>query len=377
MVFLSIAALSIVLVLLVSLFTIRAISRPLTQAVTLANKVASGDLTVRIAVTSKDEFGTLLTALKSMNDNLSRMVNGIRTSAESMRHVAQEVASGNANLSHRSEEQASTLEETSSSMEEITAAMRENTQHAENANARAKQASHIAIQGGEAVGAVVTTMGEIQESSRRISDIIGVINGIAFQTNILALNAAVEAARAGEQGRGFAVVAAEVRTLAQRSGDAAKEIKALISNSVEKVNAGMVQAEVAGKTMGDVVTSVESVTALIGQISSATREQAGSIEQVNQAIGQMDQAVQQNAAVVEQTAAAAASMQDSAQQLYGSVSVFSIDSASSAEPAPRVTPTPVITTLRPTRVGVALPTQQRPKIDKAHRRDQDDNWKEF
>ena len=217
-------------------------------------------------------------------------------------------------------------------MEQLNSAVGQNTQSADNANAMAKQANQVAAQGGAVVGAVVTTMNEIQESSKKIGDIIGVIDGIAFQTNILALNAAVEAARAGEQGRGFAVVAAEVRSLAQRSADAAKEIKVLIGNSVQRVKTGTQQVENAGKTMNEIVAAVEKVTAIIDQISSASREQASGIGQVNQAIGQMDQVVQQNAAVVEQAAAAAESMQSSAQQLVESVSVFKLNSVA-REPA--------------------------------------------
>ena len=324
--------LSVALVLVVSFLTVRSITVPLAKALALANGVAAGDLTASIEVTSNDEFGSLLGALKSMNGNLTRMVTAIRSGAESIRSAAEEVAAGNANLSQRTEEQASTLEQTASSMEQLTSAVGQNTQSADNANAMAKQANQVAAQGGTVVGAVVTTMNEIQESSKKIGDIIGVIDGIAFQTNILALNAAVEAARAGEQGRGFAVVAAEVRSLAQRSADAAKEIKVLIGNSVQKVETGTRQVENAGKTMSEIVAAVEKVTGLIDQISSASREQASGIGQVNQAIGQMDQVVQQNAAVVEQAAAAAESMQSSAQQLVESVSVFKLNGVAREPP---------------------------------------------
>ena len=324
--------LSVALVLVVSFLTVRSITVPLAKALALANGVAAGDLTASIEVTSNDEFGSLLGALKSMNGNLTRMVTAIRSGAESIRSAAEEVAAGNANLSQRTEEQASTLEQTASSMEQLTSAVGQNTQSADNANAMAKQANQVAAQGGTVVGAVVTTMNEIQESSKKIGDIIGVIDGIAFQTNILALNAAVEAARAGEQGRGFAVVAAEVRSLAQRSADAAKEIKVLIGNSVQKVETGTPQVENAGKTMSEIVAAVEKVTGLIDQISSASREQASGIGQVNQAIGQMDQVVQQNAAVVEQAAAAAESMQSSAQQLVESVSVFKLNGVAREPP---------------------------------------------
>jgi methyl-accepting chemotaxis protein len=366
--------LTIVLVLLVSYFTIRSISAPLSRALALANQVAAGDLTAQIEVNSSDEFGKLLGALKAMNENLTRMVQDIRGGAESIRTAAEEVASGNANLSQRTEEQASTLEETASSMEELTAAVRENTQGANNANALANEANQVAAQGGTVVGAVVTTMNEIQESSKKIGDIIGVIDSIAFQTNILALNAAVEAARAGEQGRGFAVVATEVRALAQRSADAAKEIKILIGNSVQKVETGTRQVEDAGKTMSEIVASVEKVTAIINQISSASREQSSGIEQVNQAIGQMDQVVQQNAAVVEQAAAAAESMQANAQLLYQAVSVFKLDGMTPAKPAASDRPQ----AQAPARQNIALPQATKNiKSIGAQPEAREGEWKEF
>ena len=318
---------ALIIGILASIWITRSITRPLNAGLAFANKVAAGDLTATIEVTSNDEFGNLLGALKVMNENLTRMVSGIRLSAESIHNAAGEVASGNADLSSRTEEQASTLEETAASMEELTSAVHENTQSAGNANVLAKQANQVAARGGEVVSAVVATMNEIRESSRKIGDIIGVIDGIAFQTNILALNATVEAARAGEQGRGFAVVAAEVRSLAQRSAGAAKEIKALIGDSVEKVGTGTKQVEEAGKTMSEIVASVEKVTANIDQISSASREQASGIGQVNSAISQMDQVVQKNASVVVQAAAAAELMQANAQQLVQSVSVFKLSDA--------------------------------------------------
>jgi len=250
-------AFALIIGILASIWITRSITRPLTAGLAFANQVAAGDLTATIEVTSNDEFGKLLGALKAMNENLTRMVSGIRLSAESIHNAAEEVASGNTDLSQRTEEQASTLEETAASMEELTSAVNENTQSAGNANVLAKQANQVAARGGEVVSAVVTTMNEIRQSSKKIGDIIGVIDSIAFQTNILALNAAVEAARAGEQGRGFAVVAAEVRSLAQRSAGAAKEIKALIGDSVQKVDTGTQQVEDAGKTMSEIVASVE------------------------------------------------------------------------------------------------------------------------
>jgi methyl-accepting chemotaxis protein len=322
---------ALVIGILASIWITRSITRPLNTGLAFANQVAAGDLTATIEVTSNDEFGRLLGALKAMNENLTRMVSGIRLSAESIHKAAEEVASGNTDLSQRTEEQASTLEETAASMEELTSAVTENTQSAGNANVLAKQANQVAARGGEVVSAVVTTMNEIRQSSKKIGDIIGVIDGIAFQTNILALNAAVEAARAGEQGRGFAVVAAEVRSLAQRSAGAAKEIKALIGDSVQKVDTGTQQVEDAGKTMSEIVASVEKVTANIDQISSASREQASGIGQVNSAVSQMDQVVQKNAAVVLQAAAAAELMQANAQELVQLVSVFKLGDAAPAE----------------------------------------------
>ncbi|MEQ1772741.1 MAG: methyl-accepting chemotaxis protein [Burkholderiales bacterium] len=332
---------TIIVLLLVAYLIVNAIAVPLNKALGMANQVAAGDLTATVEITSLDEFGALLSALKSMNENLTHMVSDIRGGAESIRKSANEVAAGNTNLSQRTEEQASTLEETASSMEELTSAVRENTQSAEDANALAQKAKEVAARGGTVVGAVVVTMNEIQESSKKIGDITGVIDSIAFQTNILALNAAVEAARAGEQGRGFAVVASEVRALAQRSADAAKEIKALISSSVQRVAAGTHQVEDAGKTMREIVASVEKVAAIIDQISSASRQQADGIEQVNRAVGQMDQVVQQNAAVVEQAAAASESMQSSAQQLVDSVSVFKLRDMPAMHEPVRRTPSSV------------------------------------
>jgi methyl-accepting chemotaxis protein len=343
---------ALVIGILASIGITRSITRPLRAGVELANQVAAGDLTAEIRVTSNDEFGKLLGALKSMNENLTRMVHDIRTSAESIHLAAEEVTTGNTDLSNRTEEQASTLEETAASMEELTTAVQENTQSAGNASTLARQAHQVALHGGEAVGAVVATMNEIRDSSKRIGDIISVIDGIAFQTNILALNAAVEAARAGEQGRGFAVVASEVRALAQRSADAAKEIKALIGDSVQKVEHGTQQVEDAGQTMGEIVAAVEKVTGNIQQISTASREQANGIEQVNRAIMAMDQVVQQNAAVVEQAAAAAESMQANAQQLVRSVSVFKLNGTVKAAPKAAEA---ARATIMHARRGIALP----------------------
>ncbi|MGY1490315.1 methyl-accepting chemotaxis protein [Methylobacillus pratensis] len=300
------------------------ITQPLAKAVQLAETVAAGDLTSSLVVDSKDEIGQLLNALKSMNDNLARIVGEVRGGTETIATASSQIASGNLDLSSRTEEQASSLEETASAMEELTSTVKQNADNAQQANQLAASASGIALQGGEVVDQVIATMQSISDSSKRIADIIGVIDGIAFQTNILALNAAVEAARAGEQGRGFAVVASEVRNLAQRSANAAKEIKGLITDSVESVDAGSRLVEQAGATMRDVVQSVQRVTDIVSEISAASHEQSTGIEQVNQAIGQMDEVTQQNAALVEEAAAASQSLQDQAASLAQAVSVFKV-----------------------------------------------------
>jgi methyl-accepting chemotaxis protein len=304
---------------------IRAISGPLDEAVQVAQKVALGDLTQRIDVDTNNETGKLLQALKDMNESLVRIVGEVRTGTDTISTASSEIASGNLDLSQRTETQASSLEETASSMEELTSTVKQNADNARQANQLAVSASEYAVKGGEVVGNVVNTMDSIKESSRKIVDIIGVIDGIAFQTNILALNAAVEAARAGEQGRGFAVVAAEVRNLAQRSAGAAKEIKTLISDSVEKVDTGSKLVDEAGSTMNEIVTSIKHVADIMSEITAASQEQSAGIEQVNQAITHMDEVTQQNAALVEEAAAAAKSMQDQASNLSMVVSVFKID----------------------------------------------------
>ncbi|NEX60839.1 methyl-accepting chemotaxis protein [Noviherbaspirillum galbum] len=300
----------------------RSIVAPLNDAVGLARRVADGDLSSRITASARDETGQLLQALHDMNDSLARTVAHVRVGTDTIGTASREIANGNADLSSRTESQASSLEETASSMEELTSTVKQNAENARQANQLVVSASEHAVKGGAVVSEVVGTMGAIKDSSRKIVDIITVIDGIAFQTNILALNAAVEAARAGEQGRGFAVVAAEVRNLAQRSASAAKEIKALISDSVEKVDAGGKLVNEAGKTMDDIVASVKHVADIMGEITAASTEQSAGIEQVNMAITQMDEMTQQNAALVEQAAAAAQSMQDQAQTLSQAVAAF-------------------------------------------------------
>jgi methyl-accepting chemotaxis protein len=313
----------------------RSITSPLKTAVDVAKTVAAGILTSRVVVLGKDEISDLLQSLKDMNDSLVKTVSDVRTSTETITVASHEIASGNADLSSRTESQASSLEETASSMEELTSTVKQNADNARQANQLAVSASSVAGKGGTVVSQVVHTMGSIKESSRKIVDIIGVIDGIAFQTNILALNAAVEAARAGEQGRGFAVVAAEVRNLAQRSAGAAKEIKLLIGDSVEKVDLGSKLVDEAGQTMGLIVTSVKQVADIMGEITAATQEQSNGIEEINQAITQMDEMTQQNAALVEQAAAAAESMQEQAQKLLQAVSTFKLNDSENVAPLMR------------------------------------------
>ena len=294
----------------------------------MLDALARGDLGQRIEADYQGRFGQLKDASNSTSARLAEIVAQIREASDSIHTAAREIASGNADLSARTENQASSLEQTASSMEEFTSTVKQNADNARQANQLARGASDIAVKGGSVVGQVVATMGAIADSSKKIADIIGVIDGIAFQTNILALNAAVEAARAGEQGRGFAVVAGEVRSLAQRSAAAAKEIKALIGDSVDKVKVGYKQVESAGNTMNEIVEAVKRVTDIMGEISAASTEQSQGIEQVNSAIAQMDEATQQNAALVEEAAAAAESLQDQASSLTQSVAVFRLSGGS-------------------------------------------------
>jgi methyl-accepting chemotaxis protein len=315
----------------------RSISRPLEQAVGIARRVADGDLSAHLEVQTTDETGNLMQALKDMNEHLATTVGRVRSGADTIATASTQIAAGNLDLSSRTEQQASSLEETASSMEELTSIVKQNADNAMQANQLAQSASSVAVKGGAVVAQVVDTMGSIHTSSKKIVDIIGVIDGIAFQTNILALNAAVEAARAGEQGRGFAVVATEVRSLAQRSAAAAKEIKALIDDSVGKVNAGSALVEQAGSTMEQIVDSVKRVTDIMGEITAASNEQSSGIEQVNQAIAQMDQVTQQNAALVEEEAAATAALKTLAENLAQVVSSFKLDDVYSSPLAATLT----------------------------------------
>ena len=310
---------------------INGITGPLRSAVKVARTVADGDLTSRIETGHKDEIGELLSALHQMNESLQNIVGRCRSGIETIASASGQIASGNLDLSARTEQQAASLEQTTASMEELTSTVKQNADNARQANQLAATASGVALEGGAVVSRVVVTMGSIHDSARKIVDIIAVIDGIAFQTNILALNAAIEAARAGEQGRGFAVVASEVRSLAQRSATAAKEIKALIGDSVEKVDAGSKLVTEAGSTMEQIVNSVKRVSDIMAEISAAGEAQSSGIEQVNQAIVQMDQVTQQNAALVEEAAAAAESLKEQTESLASVISVFKLDAAPSAK----------------------------------------------
>jgi methyl-accepting chemotaxis protein len=323
----------LVLAVLIAWTTTRSITGPLNEAVLVARRVASGDLTSVVKPQGSDEAAELLGALREMNDGLGRMVTQIRSGAESIAVGAGQVAAGNQSLSSRTEEHASSLEETASTLEEFTTTVRQNAEHARQASTLAGTASATAEKGGEVVSKVVTTMQEVTKSSKRISDIIGVIDGISFQTNILALNAAVEAARAGEQGRGFAVVASEVRNLAQRSAASAKEIRGLIEESVGRVENGARLVEQAGKTMDELVGSVKRVAEIMTEIAAASHEQSSGIEQINKAITQMDTVVQMNASLVEEATAAATSMANQATGLARAVAQFRLDDGAAAAPA--------------------------------------------
>ncbi|SFV15612.1 methyl-accepting chemotaxis protein [Pseudoduganella namucuonensis] len=326
---------------------------PLNAAVAVAKRVAAGDLNSAIQTGGRDEAGDLLQALDEMNRSLIHIVGKVRGGTSTIAQVSQQIATSNQHLSARTEQQASALEQTAASMEELTSTVRQNAGNAQQANRLALDASSVAVKGGDVVSQVVDTMGAINDSSKKIVDIIGVINGIAFQTNILALNAAVEAARAGEQGRGFAVVASEVRNLAQRSAAAAEEIKQLIGASVERVDAGAKLVNQAGATMNDIVDSVRRVTDIMADISNASQEQTAGLEQINQAIAQMDEVTQQNGKLVEEATSAVNSLRDQADGLLQVVRVFSIDQPGG--------PAPVIE-LAAARAGAERPAAPRPRI---------------
>ncbi|MDY7573883.1 methyl-accepting chemotaxis protein [Actimicrobium sp. CCI2.3] len=346
-------------------------------AMQVTGNIAGGDLYTDIILRPGDQT-SLLFALKSMRDRLGEIVGQVRIGTDTIAHASGEIASGNMDLSARTEAQAGSLEQTASSMEDLISTVRQNADNARQANSLAASASAVAVQGGAIVTEVVGTMASINDSSKRIVDIIGVIDSIAFQTNILALNAAVEAARAGEQGRGFAVVASEVRSLAQRSASAAKEIKELISDSVDKVDAGSRLVDQAGVTMNDIVTSVQRVTDIMGEISSASAEQTRGIEQINMAITEMDDVTQQNAALVEQAAAAAQSMQDQAHHLSGVVSVFRLNATSVATPAVTTRPTAVVAKRVPaTRKTLAVRTAPASVSAVKKPVTGNDDWEEF
>jgi methyl-accepting chemotaxis protein len=317
---------ALVMAVLLGIWITRSITGPIQKAMTLAQSVAQGDLTMFFKIDGKDESAQLLTSLKAMQKSLSQLVGAVRAGSEGVATASAQIASGNNDLSQRTEQQASALEQTAASMEELSSTVRQNADSAKQANQLAQSASSVAVQGGKVVDQVVETMKSINDSSRKISDIISVIDGIAFQTNILALNAAVEAARAGEQGRGFAVVASEVRSLAGRSAEAAKEIKNLINASVERVEHGTALVDQAGSTMTEVVDSIRRVTDIMGEISVASTEQSQGVAQVGEAVRQMDQVTQQNAALVEEMAAAASSLQGQAQDLVQVVEGFKLKS---------------------------------------------------
>ncbi|MFI4940844.1 MAG: methyl-accepting chemotaxis protein [Burkholderiales bacterium] len=373
------------------MFTLQ-IVKPLKYAVTISQAISVGDLRYRIETPSKDEVGQLLAALTSMNKSLVRIVRSVRNGTAGITATSDQIATGNQDLALRTERQAGSLEETAASMEELTGTVQNNAGNARQASQLAKSASDVAVKGGAVVSQVVNTMDAINGSAKKIVDIIGVIDSIAFQTNILALNAAVEAARAGEQGRGFAVVASEVRNLAQRSAAAAKEIKMLIDDSVEKVEAGTKLVGSAGSTMQEIVDSIKRVADVMGEITAASDEQTSGIEQVNQAILQMDQVTQQNAALVEESATAAASMQDQAADLEQVVKVFKLTDqenavAASAATAPTVArapraPKPVLVSppARPASVKKAVravpPPEPQPRRIAANTTNAD-NWEEF
>jgi methyl-accepting chemotaxis protein len=355
------AVLAIAMAIIAAAWLIRSITRPLSQADAAADRVAAGDLSGHIVVHSQDETGHLLSALQRMQQSLVTTVSTVRGNAESVASASAQIASGNNDLSARTEQQASALEETAASMEELGSTVRQNADNARQANQLALNASTVAVQGGDVVAEVVETMKGINASSSKIADIISVIDGIAFQTNILALNAAVEAARAGEQGRGFAVVAGEVRSLAGRSAEAAKEIKGLITASVERVEQGTQLVDKAGATMTEVVAAIRRVTDIMGEISAASSEQSAGVGQVGEAVTQMDQATQQNAALVEEMAAAASSLNSQAGELVNAVAVFRLAQDGAGAPH-RASATPIAAPAP--RPAVKAPVSKAPAISR-------------
>jgi methyl-accepting chemotaxis protein len=390
---LSIAAivLGILAAVVFGFFLIRSISAALQHAVDVSSAVAQGDLTTTIRQDGRDEVSQVLQSLAAMQGNLGQIVTRVRQGSDSVSTASTEIAQGNQDLSARTEKQASALEETAASMEELASTVKQNADNARQANQLAQSASTVAVQGGEVVAQVVDTMHGISTSSKKIADIISVIDGIAFQTNILALNAAVEAARAGEQGRGFAVVAGEVRTLASRSAEAAKEIKTLITDSVGRVEQGSAQVEQAGQTMSEVVASIRRVTDIMGEISAASTEQSQGVAQIGEAVQQMDQVTQQNAALVEEMAAAASSLRSQAQELVSVVSVFRVaegqaaprasvapgtHAAAPARPAAATAPARLPARPAPPAARSALPPQK-PGTPATPKGGADDDWESF
>lgn len=382
-------ALVVALASALSVWITRLITRPLRHAVKVAKHISEGDLSDPIVFQGKDEAALLLKAMSEMQAKLNVLVSGVRQSAENLASASEQIAQGNQDLSGRTESQASALEQTAASMEELSSAVKNNADSAKQANALAVDASSVALQGGEVVGRVVETMKGIHEASKKIGDIISVIDGIAFQTNILALNAAVEAARAGEHGRGFAVVASEVRSLAGRSAEAAKEIKGLINDSVGRVEEGTALVDQAGSTMTEVVGSIGKVTGIMGEISSASSEQASGVTQVREAVLQMDQATQENAALVEEMAAAASSLNSQASELVQSVAVFKLDSKRHAvrqvpqASTPKINRQPAVKSL-PKAAPSSLPDdkvapqpRQPVAITKSSKPNADDDWETF
>jgi methyl-accepting chemotaxis protein-1 (serine sensor receptor) len=352
-------AIALVLTIGCWLFISRMLLRPLRDANDHFDKIAAGDLAHRVEVRSNNEIGLLYSGLKRMQESLTRTVSTVRRGVDEINVGSREISAGNTDLSSRTEQQAASLEETAASMEQLASTVKQNADNARQANQLAASASDVAERGGSAVAEVVSTMQGISASSRKISEIVSVIDGIAFQTNILALNAAVEAARAGEQGKGFAVVAGEVRSLAQRSAQAAKEIKGLIEDSVTKVGAGSQQVERAGSTMQEIVASVKRVTDIMGEISAASDEQSSGIDQVNRAVSQMDEVTQQNAALVEEAAAAAGSLEEQAQRLAEAVSVFKINESQIIDVSAQRLASPARTRIAP-RVSAPVPESQPP-----------------